>query len=149
MVIINMMKPDLELLSQKIKNSRLRLTRQRRVIYEELAKVDTHPRAEEIYEIVQKRIPHVSFGTVYRNLKALRELGLVAEDKFGHNYSHFDANTLSHHHFTCLRCNRVFDVDDHRELELGKVQLPGTGFKIHYSRVEFYGTCPHCQKRTS
>src|SRR3972149_11659844 len=95
MVIINIMKPDLELLSQKIKNSRLRLTRQRRVIYEELAKVDTHPRAEEIYEIVQKRIPHVSFGTVYRNLKALRELGLVAEDKFGHNYSHFDANTLS------------------------------------------------------
>src|SRR3990172_4249696 len=95
MVIINMIKPDLELLSQKIKNSRLRLTRQRRVIYEELAKVDTHPRAEEIYEIVQKRIPHVSFGTVYRNLKALRELGLVAEDKFGHNYSLFNANPLS------------------------------------------------------
>jgi Fur family ferric uptake transcriptional regulator len=140
------MQPDFDLLSQKVKKNHLRLTRQRKVIYEELARVDSHPRAEEIYEMVQDRIPHISFGTVYRNLKALKELGLVSEDKFGHNYSHFDANTSPHHHFTCLKCHRVYDVEDHRELDLVKVQFPDAGFKIHYSRVELYGTCPRCQK---
>lgn len=142
------MQPDLELLSEKVRDHNLRLTQQRRVIYEELAKVTTHPRAEEIYEMVQKRIPRVSFGTVYRNLKALKELGLISEDKFGHNYSHFDANTAPHHHFTCLRCDRVYDVEDHRELDLQKVQFPNTGFKTQFFRVEFYGTCPNCQKKS-
>ncbi len=141
------MQPNLDLLSEKIRDNHLRLTRQRRVIYEELARVDSHPRAEEIYEMVQKKIPHISFGTVYRNLKALKELGLISEDKFSHNYSHFDANTAPHHHFTCVRCHRVHDVEDHRELDMAKVQFPHTGFKIHYSRVEFYGVCPGCQKR--
>jgi Fur family ferric uptake transcriptional regulator len=65
----------LQILSEKVKSHRLRLTQQRRVIYEELATVSTHPRAEELYEMVQKKIPHISFGTVYRNLKALKELG--------------------------------------------------------------------------
>jgi Fe2+ or Zn2+ uptake regulation protein len=142
------MQPDLQILSEKVKSHRLRLTQQRRVIYEELATVSTHPRAEELYEMVQKKIPHISFGTVYRNLKALKELGLISEDKFGHNYSHFDANTAPHHHFTCLRCQRVYDVDDHRELDRDKVQFPDTRFKVHYSRVEFYGTCPNCYKKS-
>lgn len=143
------MQPDLDLLNQTIRKNRLRLTRQRRIIYEELAQVNTHPRAEEIFEMVQKRIPQVSFGTVYRNLKALKQLGLISEDKFGHNYSHFDANTTPHHHFTCFKCHKVYDVENHRELEMEKVRFPDSGFKVDYSRVEFYGTCPHCRKKTS
>ena len=141
-----MMRPNFNLLSEKVKKNNLRLTRQRKVIYEELARVDTHPLAEEIYEMVQERIPHISFGTVYRNLKALKQLGLVSEDKFGHNYSHYDANTSPHHHFTCLKCRRVYDVEDHRELDLVKVEFPDTGFKVHYTRVEFYGNCPNCHR---
>lgn len=139
------MRVDLEVLNQKVRENHLRLTRQRRIIYEELAKVNTHPRAEEIYVMVQRKLPRISFGTVYRNLKALKSLGLLSADKFGHNYSHFDANVLPHHHFTCTRCDQVFDVEDHRQLDLAKVQFPSPGFQIHYSRVEFYGICPRCE----
>lgn len=142
-----MRQPDLESLSEKIKKNRLRLTKQRRIIFEELSRVNTHPRAEEIYEMVQKKAPHISFGTIYRNLKALKELGLVSEDKFGHNYSHFDANTSPHHHFTCLRCDRVYDLESHLDLDLEKVRFPAQGFTVRFTRVEFYGTCPDCQRK--
>ena len=49
----------------------LRMTRQRTVILAEVRKVATHPGADEIYEMVRKRLPRISLGTVYRNLEIL------------------------------------------------------------------------------
>ncbi|MBW2706713.1 MAG: transcriptional repressor, partial [Deltaproteobacteria bacterium] len=49
------------------------MTRQRQVILEELRKVDTHPSADEVYEMVRKRLPRISLGTVYRNLEILSQ----------------------------------------------------------------------------
>ncbi len=54
-----------------------RITRQRRVILEELRRVNNHPSADEIYEIVRRRMPRISLGTVYRNLEMLTELGEI------------------------------------------------------------------------
>jgi len=143
------MEPNVQVLTEKVKTNRLRLTKQRRIIYEELSKVTSHPRADEVYEMVRKRIPHIGIGTVYRNLKTLAQLGLIIEGKFGHNYSHFDANTAPHHHFTCMTCDRVFDVDKYQDIDFSKFQLPALGFRIHHSRVELYGTCDGCEKNHS
>jgi Fur family ferric uptake transcriptional regulator len=49
------------------KQSNLRMTRQRKVILEELRKVNTHPSADELYEMVRKRLPRISLGTVYKD----------------------------------------------------------------------------------
>ena len=57
------------------KQLNLRMTRQREVILEELRKVNTHPSADEIYEMVRKRLPRISLGTVYRNLEILSKSG--------------------------------------------------------------------------
>ena len=59
------------------KQSNLRMTRQRRVILEELCKVDTHPSADEVYVMVRKRLPRISLGTVYRNLEILTQSGEI------------------------------------------------------------------------
>ena len=47
------------------------MTRQRTVVLEEVRKVATHPGADEIYEMVCKRFPRFSLGTIYRNLEIL------------------------------------------------------------------------------
>ena len=47
-----------------------RMTKQRRIILEELRKVRSHPTADEIYAMVRRRLPRISLGTVYRNLDA-------------------------------------------------------------------------------
>jgi Fur family ferric uptake transcriptional regulator len=47
----------------------MRDTKARRVMLEELCKVESHPTADELYEMVRKRIPRVSLGTIYRNLE--------------------------------------------------------------------------------
>ena len=72
------------------KHPNLRMTRQRRVILEELRKVKTHPSADEIYEIVRKRLPRISLGTVYRNLEILSESGDIQKLEPGCSLKRFD-----------------------------------------------------------
>ena len=55
----------------------MRLTSQRKIILEELRAVHTHPTADEVYNLVRKKMPRISLGTVYRNLEVLSTLGLV------------------------------------------------------------------------
>ena len=54
-----------------------RKTRQRRVILEELQSVKSHPTAIELFELVRRRLPRVSLGTVYRNLDLLARAGFI------------------------------------------------------------------------
>ena len=51
-------------------------TIQRQTICEELCKLTSHPTADELYDIVKKRMPQISLGTVYRNLEQLAECGV-------------------------------------------------------------------------
>ncbi|OQX90652.1 MAG: transcriptional repressor, partial [candidate division Zixibacteria bacterium 4484_95] len=60
---------------ESIKKSRM--TNQRRVVYEELKKLTSHPTADELYRVVKKRIPKISLGTVYRNLNLLVKTGVI------------------------------------------------------------------------
>ncbi|MBP3730886.1 MAG: transcriptional repressor, partial [Mailhella sp.] len=52
-----------------------RMTRQRRVILEELRRDGSHPTAEELHARVRRDMPCVSLGTVYRNLEHLAASG--------------------------------------------------------------------------
>src|SRR5262249_10873483 len=87
----------------------LRLTGPRRVVLEVLRGTDAHPTAEIVHRLVRRRLPRVSLGTVYRNLRLLVAEGLAAEIQGPH--ARFDANMDAHHHFTCMRCGRIVDVD--------------------------------------
>jgi hypothetical protein len=64
-------------ISGLLNQSHLRMTRQRQVILEVLRNVNTHPRADEVYEMVRKRLPRISLGTIYRNLEILFESGEI------------------------------------------------------------------------
>jgi Fur family peroxide stress response transcriptional regulator len=133
-------------LTRKVRDKGLRMTKQRDIILEELRKVKSHPNADEIYHLVRYRIPNISFGTVYRNLRILKELGEILELDYGKNFSRFDGNPINHYHFACEECGRVFDVDMPVDSSLDETLSKKTGFHITYHRTEFYGICPECEK---
>ncbi|MDR2745258.1 MAG: transcriptional repressor, partial [Desulfovibrio sp.] len=74
------------------------MTRQRSVILEELRKVDTHPTADELYTIVRVRLPHISLGTVYRNLEYLVAAGEIARLESAGTSMRFDGDVSGHQH---------------------------------------------------
>ena len=69
----------------------LRLTDPRRVVLDVVRGTDAHPTAEAIHRLVRRRLPRVSLGTVYRNLRLLVAEGLVKEVSGPH--ARFDGNT--------------------------------------------------------
>ena len=126
----------------------LRMTRQRRVILEELRKVDTHPSADEIYEIVRKRLPRISLGTVYRNLEILSESGDIQKLEPGCSLKRFDGNPSEHSHIRCVRCDRIADAPRIPDLEIDLERVNSTDFEIIGHRVEFLGVCTICSDKS-
>lgn len=122
----------------------MRMTRQRKVILQELRKLMSHPSAEEVYAAVRKRLPRISLGTVYRNLETLSELGEITKLEFGGTIKRFDPNPQEHYHIRCSVCDLVVDAPmaqlEHIEDHLSKE----TQFRIIGHRLEFYGLCPEC-----
>ena len=139
------MRTNLRVLNQKIKQQGYRMTRQREVVLDELSRTKEHPKADEIYQLVRKKLPHISFGTVYRNLRLLKELGLVRELSYGKNFSRYEAYYDNHQHFTCKSCGRVMDIDNPLDLNPNNVTVGGNAIRIDEYRLEFYGTCGDCR----
>ena len=130
------------------KQPNLRMTRQRRVILEELRKVNTHPSADEIYEIVRKRLPRISLGTVYRNLEILSEYGDIQKLEPGCSLKRFDGNPTEHCHIRCVYCDRIADAPMASDLEINLARVDSTDFDIIGHRLEFLGVCPTCSDKS-
>ena len=125
----------------------LRLTGPRRLVLEAVRGSAAHPSAEAVHHMVRSRLPRVSLGTVYRNLRLLVAQGLVKELPGPH--ARFDCNLTEHHHFTCLACGRIADVagpvvDRHSRALRTRVESSG-GFSVTHHRIEFFGRCADCR----
>lgn len=122
-----------------------RMTCQRRIILEEIKKIDSHPTADELYQLVRQRLPHVSLGTIYRNLEVLAADGQIQKLELSGSQKRFDGNTYEHHHVRCIRCGRVADVPIESSYETDYPALNVNGFEIIGRRVEFIGICSECK----
>lgn len=123
-----------------------RKTRQKEAILRLLKDTLSHPTADWIYTQVKREIPNISLGTVYRNLKLLRENGDISELDFSGALSRFDGNPANHYHFRCELCERIFDLDEPVNEDMDKKVAEKTGFKISCHRLEFHGLCKECQE---
>jgi Fur family ferric uptake transcriptional regulator len=123
----------------------VKLTKQRRIILEELQRVQTHPSANEMYALVRRRLPRISLATVYRNLELLAAAGMIQKLGLSGSQRRFDGQVHNHYHIRCLECERVEDmplaplpVIDENSVSLENYQIVG-------HRLEFFGICPRCQ----
>jgi Fur family ferric uptake transcriptional regulator len=130
--------------SELQKQYNLRMTRQRKVILEELCKVNTHPSADEVYAMVRKRLPRISLGTVYRNLEVLSENGKIQKLELGSTLKRFDGVTENHYHIRCICCDRLVDAPVDFDIVIDHELKSRTDFKIIGHKLEFIGICPEC-----
>ncbi len=121
-----------------------RLTKQRQIILEELQKTKSHPTADELYQVVRKRIPNISLGTVYRNLEILASCGLIKKLEIAGSQKRFDANMEDHQHVRCICCGRVDDLYCDSVNPLDCIAGTCCDYEILDYKLEFLGLCPEC-----
>ena len=129
-------------------DSNMRLTSQRQVIFEELIKVKSHPTANEVYDMVRKRLPRIGLGTVYRNLNLLAKLGIISKLEVGGEQKRFDGDITPHYHIRCIKCNRVDDIFIKMDRGLEKSAASCCDYKILDHHVQFSGICSKCLPKT-
>jgi Fur family transcriptional regulator, peroxide stress response regulator len=124
---------------------RVRQSRQRDVVLEIVRSTMDHPTADWVYRQARRRMPRISLGTVYRNLKQLAALGLIREIQAGGPAARFDGNIGRHYHIRCVGCGRLSDLPLSVSKRLEDEARRATSYRILGHEVEVHGLCPLCQ----
>jgi Fur family transcriptional regulator, ferric uptake regulator len=125
----------------------MRMTRQRKLILDELCKAKSHPTADEVYKLVRPRMPRISLGTVYRNLDQLSASGQIVKLTMGGGPMRFDSTFPQHHHIRCSKCGKVDDIISGPNIKIGQEMVNESGYELVGYKIEFHGLCPRCRKR--
>jgi Fe2+ or Zn2+ uptake regulation protein len=87
----------------------MRYSYQRETIREIISNTNAHPTADKIFQQAKHRIPNISLGTVYRNLKQLEAVGSVRLIYDG-KVTRYDWNMKPHNHLKCKICGDIKDI---------------------------------------
>jgi Fur family ferric uptake transcriptional regulator len=124
----------------------MRSSRQRDVVLETVRSTFEHPTAEWIHKTARKRLPRMGLGTVYRNLKALVDEGLIRAVRAADEAVRYDGNTGEHYHIRCISCDRVSDLPVSVDRAIEKRAHLATRYAVVGHEVEVHGVCPSCQR---
>ncbi|MFA4931094.1 MAG: transcriptional repressor [Patescibacteria group bacterium] len=90
-----------------------RQTKQKKAIYDVLHKANTHLQADEIYNLVRKKIKNISLATVYRNLETMTAKSILYEVYVSGLPRWYEIKKNDcHGHLFCRRCYQLKDVVD-------------------------------------
>ncbi len=93
-----------------LKQRGLRYSRPREAILGFLLEEDRHVSAESLYLDLKQRGEELSLSTVYLNLSALADAGLVRTFRGATGQALYDSNVSPHYHVVCAETGEVQDV---------------------------------------
>lgn len=128
------------------------MTRPRKVILAELPKQNAHPSADKIHQMVRRRIPKISLGTVYRNLEVLANMGKIKILELSGALKHYDAMTRLRINITIFAMCAATGWTMHPWHLLNQLEddpYGATVFEIIGHNLEFTGRCPECSKKAA
>ena len=136
---------NLEQLIKKSKEKGLKLTPQRKVIFDILAESNRHLTVDDIYQKARTVYPMLSPATVYRNVEQMVDAGLLTHLELSGASMRYDTNLDEHHHFVCDKCGKVFDLylkDFSYEVDSEKSHIDDV--RVDSKQLYLHGTCGEC-----
>jgi Fur family ferric uptake transcriptional regulator len=123
----------------------LRVSAARRLVLEAMFAADAPVSAERIATGLEGRVPVSDLASVYRNLEAFEQLGLVRHVHLGHGPGLYAlAGRAERDYLACEACDRVQAVE-HSELdEVRALIREAFGYEARFSHFPIVGLCPDC-----
>lgn len=131
-----------------LKNSGMRWTKQRQLIYEEISLEKGHYSAEDIRKKLSDKSVNSALSTIYRTLQLLEEKNIVKRiplDKDTAVYETCEGKAHGHHHMHCKICHKTLEMhvdmlDDIEKLIKTKYKFTVTGHTLIFD-----GICELCK----
>lgn len=123
-----------------------RNTRQREAIAAALADTEDFRSAQQLHDELVARGESIGLTTVYRNLQALAQSGLVDVlwDGSGEmRYRH--CSTSHHHHLVCRSCGTTVEIHADEVEDWASKVAKSHDFSDISHTVEIFGTCADCR----
>jgi len=141
------MQKEKEIFFEHLKRSGYKRTAQRELILDVFLETEGHSSAEELYQIIKARDPHVGATTVYRTLKLLAECGLAREERLGDGRTRYEHlyNHQHHDHLICTECGAL--IEFYSEVIENKQDEIARQYQFHPTNhsLRIFGICFECQ----
>ena len=121
------------------------MTKQRELILNILKQSDRHLTADEIFFLAKLKMPSIAMATIYNNLNAMNEQGIINRLHIDGVADWFDKITEPHDHLLCDQCGKITDIRlpslaDTLERELN-TEIEDYELTVHY-------VCPECRSNS-
>ncbi len=139
----------METFATTLKRLKLKVTPRRLAVLDAIAHESTFLSPEEIRDRLKGKLKSIGLPTVYRILEELAQGGVVTRVMHDTRqlYYYFCPNTKHHHHFICVACRHVEDVDlcmvDALEEEVSE-RIKG---KLFSHILQLQGLCAKCSAK--
>ncbi len=125
----------------------LKVTFERKQIFEEVARLREHFDADSLYERFKSKGLRISRDTVYRTIPLLLESGIIQKSVGEGKREFFERISVKghHDHMVCVRCGKIIEF---RCEEIEKLQddiCKEQGFKLIFHDHRLFGACRDCQ----
>lgn len=123
---------------ERCQNLGMRLSRQRKFILELLWQDQEHLSAREIYDRLNRQGKEIGHTSVYQNLEALSEQGIIEciERSDGRLYGNVSD---AHSHVNCIDTQQILDIHIELPEELLQQVEAQTGVRITEYHIDFFG----------
>ena len=139
----------LESFSDFLGSKGLRMTGQRKGVFEALFKQNGHFTAEQLLKDAQNLDDTVSRATVYRCLPLMVESGIIRKIDVGQENKFYALNGSSETfkaQVICSDCDRIHDVDAPFMEWYGKTVSEKLGLEVKDQRLQVQAECPEFRK---
>jgi Fur family transcriptional regulator, ferric uptake regulator len=136
-------------LREYLKAKKLRSTRERFLLLEEIMKTNRHFDADELYASLIGKGLKASRATVYNTLDLLVDCGLISKYRFGESHSHYEKafGRPRHDHLICLDCGDIIEFVSDRLARIQKEVCEEKKFVLQNATLQIFGTCSKCQAK--
>lgn len=125
-----------------------RLTAQRARVLAVIAELGHASPEEIVTRVAADGGAPMPASTVYRNLEALQEIGLVTHTHVDHRVpSYHLSDHATHIHLVCRGCGRVLEVPAADGDGFAAAVLARTGFEVEMTHAAVHGRCAACQEK--
>jgi len=88
---------------------------------------------------ISDKLPDIDRATVYRNIKLLKESGVIREISVTNGIGHYEIAHSDHQHAICKNCGKIYHVELDQET-IRKI-IPNINFEIEDVEIIIKGHC--------
>ena len=119
------------------------MTKQRELILSILKQSDRHLTADEIFFLAKLKMPSIAMATIYNNLNALDDAGIIHRLHIDGVADCFDKITEPHDHLLCDGCGKITDITIPT---LAQTLEDTLGTQIEHYELTVHYVCPDCKR---